>query len=154
MVTKAERQPRRQCAGRRRPARPWRSAVEWRDVPQTSGHARDLTRAYLAGPAVDARAVDLDAVLLVVSELVTNAIRHAGGVTGFCLEAGPRGVAVFVSDASSLRPVSGEHVPGRAGGFGWRLVRQLGSAVTVSVGPGAGKTVRVHVPVPDHARAV
>ncbi|WP_159029728.1 ATP-binding protein [Streptomyces marincola] len=125
----------------------WHRAVEWRSFPQTSERARDLTRSYLPSLPYAAGSVDLDAVLLVVSELVTNAVRHADGVTAFRLEAGPGGVAVLVSDASARRPVIREYAPARAGGFGWRLVHQLGNAVTVRVDPGAGKTIRVHVPV-------
>ncbi|MCT7354206.1 ATP-binding protein, partial [Streptomyces sp. 15-116A] len=46
----------------------------------------------------------VDAVLLVVPELFANAVRHAGGVTGFRLEAGSAAAAVAVHDSSPVPP--------------------------------------------------
>ncbi|WP_406223301.1 ATP-binding protein [Streptomyces canus] len=107
--------------------------------PQTAERARDVTRGFLtavAAPAGDG----MDAVLLVVSELVTNAVRHAGGVTQFRLVAGPGTVTVTVEDASSTAPTLRRSSVGEPGGFGWQLVRELSEDVEVSTRPG-GKTV-------------
>ncbi|WP_406121463.1 ATP-binding protein [Streptomyces canus] len=107
--------------------------------PQTAERARDVTRGFLtavAAPAGDGT----DAVLLVVSELVTNAVRHAGGVTRFRLVAGPGTVTVTVEDASSTAPTLRRSCVGEPGGFGWQLVRELSEDVEVSTRPG-GKTV-------------
>ncbi len=67
------------------------------------GQARDAARRFLAGLGPVERA-QAEAVLLVVSELVTNAVRHAGGVTGFRLDAGSGRVGVTVCDESPVPP--------------------------------------------------
>ncbi|WP_078591733.1 ATP-binding protein [Streptomyces megasporus] len=115
--------------------------------PQSGERARDITRGFLRAKKPGAYQADVDAVLLGVSELVTNAIRHAGGVTGFRLEAEHEGVAVEVSDASVRRPRTVEINPSVPGGFGWLLVRELASEVTVALRPGKGKTIRAAFPV-------
>jgi hypothetical protein len=60
------------------------------------------------------------ALLLVVCELFANAVQHAGGVTGFRLEAKPGAGAV--DDASTLPPRPRPLDPRTPGGFGWHLV--------------------------------
>jgi anti-sigma regulatory factor (Ser/Thr protein kinase) len=86
---------------------------------------------------------------LVVSELVTNAVRHTRGDTCVLeLEDSSDAVLVSVQDADPTPPR--ERVPDftGAGGFGWRMVRQLADRVTVE--PTArGKTIRVLVPRRD-----
>lgn len=114
--------------------------------PDTVAQARDAARGFLSalrpGPAPET----IDNVVLVVSELVTNALRHAGGVRALCLTALSGAVEVAVEDSSPVPPR--ERTPdlsGRAGGFGWPLVRRLARAVNVSAGPG-GKTISAVVP--------
>ncbi|MFI9821595.1 ATP-binding protein [Streptomyces sp. NPDC052013] len=108
--------------------------------------ARIATRAFLAevGPI---GGPDAEAVLLVASELVTNAVRHAGGVTRFRLVAGPGTVTVTVEDASATAPRRWRRTPDEPCGAGWRLVRQLAEDVEVSTRPG-GKSVSAVVPLP------
>ncbi|MFI9150999.1 ATP-binding protein [Streptomyces sp. NPDC053367] len=108
-------------------------------APETAGRARDLTRAFLAEVAPDDREFT-NAVLLVVSELVTNAIRHAGGATGFELRTDRGAVVVTVTDASPLPPRPRRTPACEPGGFGWPLVLKLASKVDVRKGP-EGKTV-------------
>jgi len=115
--------------------------------PQSGERARELTRGFLRAEKPGADAADVDAVLLGVSELVTNAVRHAGGVTDFHLESEREGVAVEVSDASVRRPRTVEINPSVPGGFGWMLVRELASEVTIALHPGRGKTIRAAFPV-------
>lgn len=83
--------------------------------------------------------------VLVASELVSNAVRHADGVTGFRVSIGDGEVEISVSDASEERPR--ERTPRplvREGGYGWGLVLRL-ARVEVEDGPGAGKTVRARL---------
>ena len=51
------------------------------------GQARSVARGFLAVAAPEGESA-VDAVLLVMSELFTNAVRHAGGATGFCSKPG------------------------------------------------------------------
>ncbi|MGW1935025.1 ATP-binding protein, partial [Streptomyces sp. NPDC001919] len=90
--------------------------------------------------------------LLVTSELVTNALRHGGGLTGFRVEVDRDALAVTVADASRELPhvrrrraqrVSG---PGE-GGFGWPLVRLLARGIRLTLPPGGGKIIEVRLPL-------
>ncbi|MGN9788653.1 ATP-binding protein [Nonomuraea sp. ZG12] len=89
---------------------------------------------------------ETETVLLVVSELVTNAVQHAGGVTGFGLKAGPGTVTVTVEDASRLPPRLLPPDPARPGGLSWHLVQDLAQDVAVSIGAG-GKAVSAVLPL-------
>jgi anti-sigma regulatory factor (Ser/Thr protein kinase) len=116
--------------------------------PQSGEQARELVREFVRAVEPDASAADVDAVLLGVSELVSNAVRHAGGVTDFRLEAPEDGgVVVKVSDSSVRRPRTVQINPAVPGGFGWLLVRELATDVTVALRPGRGKTIRAAFPL-------
>lgn len=113
---------------------------------RTAGQAREVARGFLLAAAPGGGDAG-DAVLMVVSELFTNAVRHAGGVTRFRLEAGPQTVTVVVQDASPVLP---RPVPLNANepyGFGWHLVQELSQSVQVDIHP-TGKTVTAVVPCP------
>ncbi|MFJ5073322.1 ATP-binding protein [Streptomyces sp. NPDC088553] len=107
--------------------------------------ARQLVRHALAalGPLPTAQVEDL---LLVTSELVTNAHRHAGGVTGFGIGVGRDRVTVSVSDASGEPPLYERQGDLRPGGYGWPIVLRLCREVTVDAGPD-GKTIHAAVTV-------
>jgi anti-sigma regulatory factor (Ser/Thr protein kinase) len=111
---------------------------------RTAEQARDVARGFLSVASPEGGSA-VDAVLLVVSELFTNAVQHAGGVTGFRLEAGPETVTVAVQDASPVPPRPLPLDATRPGGFGWHLVRELSVEVRVEV-HAAGKTVTAIVP--------
>lgn len=108
--------------------------------PGAIAEARELARRRLRG--CDARLVD--DCLLVVSELVTNAIRHGGGLVGVDVTALSGRVTVSVQDRSSALPTaappSGNWLPG---GYGWPLVCRLAQKVTISPLSSGGKTIRV-----------
>ncbi|MFE7645877.1 ATP-binding protein [Streptomyces phaeoluteigriseus] len=106
----------------------------------TAARARQVTRDFLSRIAPRDPA-EVDAALIVVSELVANAIQHADGVTGFRLRAAPETLTISVDDASRERPHTRRSQPWQPGGFGWPLVQRLSKAVRVDVRPG-GKTVR------------
>ncbi|MEU3744278.1 MULTISPECIES: ATP-binding protein [Streptomyces] len=112
---------------------------------RTPAQARQLVRHTLAalGPLWPSQVEDL---LLVTSELVTNALRHAGGVTGFGIGVGRDRVTVSVSDASGKVPLHQPSQGLRPGGYGWPIVLRLCRDVTVDAGPG-GKTVHATVAV-------
>ncbi|MFJ9596849.1 ATP-binding protein [Streptomyces virginiae] len=126
--------------------------------PRTAMQARDRVRVLLessgvvrAGTAAG-EALLTDA-LLVTSELVTNAVRHGGGLLGFdvSLCAGGAGLRIAVTDATSTAPPSPPARPAGAtkgrGGFGWPLIHRLARSVTVAPGAHGGKRIEVVVPL-------
>ncbi|MFJ4940295.1 ATP-binding protein [Streptomyces pseudovenezuelae] len=115
-------------------------------APELAARARDVACGFLR-VLVPHGGPEAEAVLLVVSELVTNAVRHGGGLTDFGLEAGQGTVTVLVQDASCQPPRRLPFDRARPGGFGWLMVRELALNVQVSIGP-SGKTVSAVLPLP------
>lgn len=83
-------------------------------------------------------------VLLVTSELVTNALRHGGGITDFVAELNEDRLRLVVADASHEPPVAVTRHPGEftVGGYGWTLVTRLAERVSVTETP-SGKRIEV-----------
>jgi anti-sigma regulatory factor (Ser/Thr protein kinase) len=105
-------------------------------VTAALGHARAFLRR--CSPQLSrATAGDL---LLVVSELVTNAVRHAPGPCTLDLACNGQ-LEVAVSDTSSTVPVARAPDPGGTGGFGWLVVNEVSQHVRVRLRPPYGKTV-------------
>ncbi|MER7409127.1 ATP-binding protein [Streptomyces cacaoi] len=120
----------------------------------SSGQARRITRAFLSSLSPPPPAESAESVLLVVSELVTNALRHAQGVTEFRLGAAHGTVTVEVADPSSALPA--ERAPGsldeaEQGGFGWPIVRHLASDITIRLRHGQGKIIHAGIALLDPA---
>ncbi|MFJ3176743.1 ATP-binding protein [Streptomyces roseus] len=112
--------------------------------PQHVARAREATTAFLdrLDPRLD-EAVVQDLVLL-VSELVTNSMRHAGGVTSLRLRADQHNIQVTVEDPSPLRPQARTpDLDGEGGGFGWPLILQLAHTVTIQSKTDGGKSISV-----------
>ncbi|MFF9984224.1 ATP-binding protein [Streptomyces erythrochromogenes] len=84
-------------------------------------------------------------VLTVVSELVSNAVRHAGGVTGFRVSVRAGQIVVEVSDRSALLPHLRPPSPHTPGGFGWRVVKTLAPSAFVR-SHRSGKTIIAALP--------
>ncbi|MCB5164577.1 ATP-binding protein [Streptomyces bambusae] len=89
-----------------------------------------------------------DDVLLVVSELVTNACRHAGGVDEVRVQVCRGELMVEVADGSDAVPAEpADEAKGESGGYGCQLVTALADrwGVTSRTAPGTtetcGKTV-------------
>ncbi|MFE7766989.1 ATP-binding protein [Streptomyces sp. NPDC057438] len=122
----------------------------------TAAAARRRVRALVAerwrspaGAASEEAVVDL---LLVVSELVTNAIRHGGGLAAFDVHLTPVGVLLSVRDHSAAVPVDlhGHGALPRAhegNGYGWPLINRLSRQVRVVHHAAGGKTITVLVPL-------
>ena len=104
-------------------------------APLSVGYARDQVRSFVAQRWPDAAVADLaDDVRLVVSELVTNAVRH--GVPPVTLDVdavdadGRRRIVVVCRDAG---PWDGT-APSPTGGRGLQLVRALSTDVRIEGG--------------------
>jgi anti-sigma regulatory factor (Ser/Thr protein kinase) len=93
------------------------------------GAAREQVREFLAhaGPTVSAQLV-ADA-LLAVSELVTNAVRHAPGPCRLEVAVEQRHLRIAVSDTSTSAPTLKAPRYDGAGGFGLRMLRELAGQV-------------------------
>ncbi|MFG2140109.1 ATP-binding protein [Streptomyces sp. NPDC048650] len=115
--------------------------------PETPRTARHLAGAFLHGldPALDQDAAEV--VVLVISELVTNAVRHSGGrACALRLSACSEAIAVAVSDESHVLPRPREaDIAGEGGGFGWSMVCRMATAVAVTEEP-EGKTINAVIP--------
>ncbi|GHA78288.1 ATP-binding protein [Streptomyces termitum] len=85
---------------------------------------------------------------LVVSELVTNALRHTGGPCRLLLELGPHALEISVFDRGTAVPVARGHDPRRIGQHGVEIVVAVCGSLTVEPAPG-GKRVRARLPLRD-----
>jgi anti-sigma regulatory factor (Ser/Thr protein kinase) len=91
--------------------------------------------------------VDVDVALLLVSELVTNAVRHAGGgdfEVRVTVDDG--GLRVAVHDADTHPPSVRPRADFSSGGLGLRIVEGLAEAWGFSSEPTGGKTVWFRMP--------
>lgn len=100
--------------------------------------ARELAQSVLAEAGAPPQQVE--DVVTVVSELVSNAQRHGGGVTALQITARAGAVTIEVSDRSPRRPRIQPWAPARPGGFGWRMVNRLADTTDIHSHRG-GKTV-------------
>ena len=108
-------------------------------APGSAGRARSFTARQMRAAGMDGRT---DVGLLLVSELATNALRHAG--TEFEVEVSPtrHGVRVSVSDDNPQRPREALVLPGPhvEGGRGLAIVDRLADRWGIEGDP-PGKTV-------------
>lgn len=109
---------------------------------ESIGTAREHTREVLlkAEPAMPDRAVQ--DVLLAVSELVTNAVRHAPGPCTLEVALDEGRVRIGVTDTSSAVPVLRSPQYDGSGGLGMHMLRALAGEVQTRL-HGDGKTVWV-----------
>ncbi|MDX3578516.1 ATP-binding protein [Streptomyces sp. FL07-04A] len=120
-------------------------------VPLARDFARQALYAWgwLPAATADQRAAAED-VLLVVSELVTNACLHADGPDGLVLGCDRKVIRVEVSDRGAGQPAPRTpHRAGRPGGHGMFIVQRLCLDWGVVRAPGlAGKTVWAELGAP------
>ncbi|MEK9521038.1 ATP-binding protein [Streptomyces sp. NPDC087908] len=122
------------------------------------GASRDFTADFLAAAAdvlphpVPRDRIDL--AKLVVSELVTNAVRHASGPCRLLLELREELLEISVFDRATAAPVPRGHDPRRIGQHGVEIVVAVCESVTVEPEP-TGKRVRARLSLrsDDTARA-
>lgn len=110
--------------------------------PEAAAEARSAARAFLDGLSPRVGAAVAENLLLMVSELVTNAIRHAGGALEVRFSSTPERLHVAVDDASPSMPrLRRPDWTGRTGGFGWSMVHKLADGLAIHPRDGGGKTV-------------
>jgi len=139
-----------------RPAGPPRTGTERRSLPLTAvpgavARGREFTRLALRAwgwlpPPDEVTGAVAEDVLLMTSELVTNACQHAAGP--YLLELTRHGplLRVAVRDADDRPPVlRPPRVPARPGGHGLRVVDRLATAWGSEPLAGGGKTVWLEV---------
>ncbi|GHG28107.1 ATP-binding protein [Streptomyces filamentosus] len=100
--------------------------------------------AVLRGPVGDER---VELAQLVVSELVTNAIRHTDGPCRLLLELGSDALEISVFDQEAAAPVPRGHDPRRIGQHGVEIVVAICESLTVEPAP-EGKRVRARLSLP------
>ncbi|MFJ9742949.1 ATP-binding protein [Streptomyces sp. NPDC101166] len=111
--------------------------------PFTAATARARVRLLLDSGAAPPPRTVVDDALLVVTELVTNAVRHGGGLAGFDARLDGDVLTVSVTDVSPALPhIVPRSDPAAPGGFGWPLIQRLSRQVTVTPTAG-GKTIVV-----------
>ncbi|MFG2994842.1 ATP-binding protein [Streptomyces sp. NPDC048257] len=115
-----------------------------------AGRARDATHLFLHSvgdqgyPVLPAA---VDAAVLVVTELVTNAVRHTDGPCSLDLALHGGLLDIDVTDTSSEPPVTRlPHLNG-SGGWGWILVRHIAREVRVLPTSTGGKCIHVCIAV-------
>lgn len=106
----------------------------------TAAGARRRVGEVLVAAGIDLDTVVAADVMLVASELATNAVRHGGGIRAFHARVDGDVLRLSVTDANPDLPILREGGPDRPGGFGWPLVTRLSEHVGVETGP-EGKTV-------------
>ncbi|WLW57752.1 ATP-binding protein [Streptomyces sp. YU58] len=130
------------------PVEPLRRAAHYTGDPGCIAEARAFAAGFLDQlrtewcAEVGRRAQD--EVLLVVSELVTNADRHSNGPYILELEGTDLAVAVVVYDSSAALPRRFPRDPERVGRHGLEIVHALAAEVAVERVP-VGKRVRAVV---------
>jgi anti-sigma regulatory factor (Ser/Thr protein kinase) len=130
-----------------------RSDVAWDSGAAGAADARRVLRAFLARvpltgrtPVPDLLALDAE---LVVSELVTNTIRHAPGPCGLVLQLSASTLAITVWDTSPEEPVVRKGDRHRVGGHGLHLVHAVSDTVVVGFRT-VGKQITAHMRLPPN----
>ena len=84
----------------------------------------------------------IEVAVLLMSELVTNAIKHGKGAVGLVIKKRPAQLCIEVTDAGAERPTTRSPRSDRLGGRGLILVERLASSWGVAPSPQPpGKTV-------------
>jgi two-component sensor histidine kinase len=119
-------------------------------TPGSIAEARRLAAAFLAGATAEGQQAvpdtAVDTAQLVVSELVTNAVKHTDGPCGLDLRMVPGAVEMSVWDTSSRPVIVMERDPSRVGRHGMEIVTALCGGFQV-VPTATGKRVVVRVPL-------
>lgn len=112
-------------------------------VPRDVGRARSFVRAHAPSSLPESTH---EVLLLLTSELVTNAVLHARTAIELGLTVAARSVLVTVHDQDLARPEQRPY-DGREGGWGLGLVQALATSSDLTLHPGDGKTAWFTLPL-------
>ncbi|WP_217238230.1 ATP-binding protein [Streptomyces sp. AC555_RSS877] len=125
-----------------------RCSAVWADGAARAVDARQALRAFLAhaahtgcNPVPAPLAQDAE---LTVSELVTNAIRHAPGPCGLIVQLSGEALTITVWDTSTEEPIVRHGDRHRVGGHGLHLVHAISERVVVAPRT-RGKQITAHL---------
>ena len=102
-------------------------------------------RRFVLEHAPDLPAETQDALVLLTSELVTNAVLHARTPIDVGITIGETSVLVTVHDLDLARPEQSPY-PHREGGWGLGLVQAMASRASIDTHPDGGKTAWFTLP--------
>jgi anti-sigma regulatory factor (Ser/Thr protein kinase) len=124
-----------------------RCSAAWADGAARAADARQVLRAFLAhalptGPRLLPSHLGMDAEL-VVSELVTNAARHAPGPCAMSVKLSRGELTISVWDTTAEAPTVNRGDPHRIGGHGLHLVHTVSDEVVVAACE-TGKQISAH----------
>ncbi|WP_407555257.1 ATP-binding protein [Streptomyces sp. Pv4-95] len=124
----------------------WQCACCFAERPEEVSATRDATRGFF-DQVHPGNSADVEAAALVVSELVTNAIRHGHGPGTLTLTAHPDGLDITVTDPNPELPHARRpDIENGTGGLGWYLITAVCDELDAAPNPGGGKTVHAHLP--------
>ena len=113
---------------------------EERRFPHTPASVAQARR-FVLGALSDVPAESREMIAVMVSELATNALRHAETSFLVRVDQTPDTVRVEVSDGGRGEPAVRSPEPSEPSGRGLRIVESLSDAWGVTAASGAGKTV-------------
>ena len=126
--------------------------VHWADVTRTFAGSREDTRAargFALGMLEPWRGEQLAAdAALVVTELATNAVLHAGSAFSVSLTLSGGAIRISVGDTLPLGPTGGDKQLAAAAGHGLGVVAAMATRWGVESVP-SGKAVWAELPLPD-----
>ncbi|MER7112659.1 ATP-binding protein [Streptomyces sp. NPDC000229] len=117
------------------------------DLDGAIASARDFVASFLLAKAADGVAIGPPTVgdaRLVISELVTNVVRHASGPCQVDLELVGRVLHIAVSDTHQVAPIAHAPDPRRVGQHGLEIVLAVCEGVEIEPLP-SGKRVRARL---------
>ena len=121
---------------------------EERRFPHTPASVAEARR-FVLGALSDVPVESREVIAVMVSELATNALRHAETPFSVRVEQAPGTVRVEVADGGEGRPAVRSPEPSEPSGRGLRIVESLSDTWGVTAASGAGKTVWFTLAVPS-----
>jgi len=116
----------------------WSHETRFSAEPTSAAQARAFVSQHLLGHGMPHLVDDIE---LVVSELATNAVRHAGSRFTVTVDVTGGAVLVTVSDPSSALPFPVQASPLHDSGRGLGIVAELSASWGVTPEPHGGKSV-------------